>query len=291
MFEYTDYNIAPWGWELAVFFFLVGTAAMTFVFSAAPNTLGGALRTFEPLQKPGAVAALVILAVCGVLLIADLGQPARFLYPILYFHASSPLSWGALLFVLFGACMVVFVYALFTGATNLLRPVGIAGSLLALTMPLYTGWDLMAQQARELWHSPSIPLLFVVLSASSGAALMALISFVRGGMSEQTTRVVRMILLGAVALTLVLFVSETLRMVYGSEEEQQAWQIIGSELGLRFWLLTLLIGIVAPLVLLLAPPLARSPGLVTLSGVMAAIGAYTFRDVILYAGQLPMLSY
>ena len=291
MFEYTDYNIAPWGWELAVYFFLVGTAAMVFVLSAAPNTVGGKLSVFQPVQKPGAVLSLLILVVSAILLIWDLGQPGRFLYPLIYFHAGSPVSWGTVLLVLFGLSILWFAYGLYSEKTGLLRPVGILGSLLALTMPLYTGWDLMAQQARELWHSPSIPVLFVILSASSGAALMALIMQLAGKMNEQTTGLLRTILLFSVSATLVLFVAESLRMLYGSAEEQQAWELINSEYALRYWLLTLIVGIIAPLGLLLSRALARSSVLVTVAGVLGAVGAYTFREVILYAGQLPMMSY
>ncbi len=291
MFEYSDIHIAPWGWELAAYFFLIGTAAVAFILSAAPNTMGGRFRVFEPVQRIGVIIALIVIAVSVPLLIMDLGQPGRFLYPIIHFHASSPLSWGSVLLVLFAASAVVFVVALFTGKADLLRPVGIVGSLLALTMPLYTGWDLMAQQARELWHSPSIPLLFVILSVSSGAAVMAVLAQVAGKMDEQTTAVVRGILLTSVALTLLLFVAETLRMLAGSAEEQQAWALINSEYGMRFWFVTLIVGIVVPLVLLLYRGTRGSAVMVTVAGVLGAIGAYTFREVVLYAGQLPMMTY
>ncbi|MCW8904870.1 NrfD/PsrC family molybdoenzyme membrane anchor subunit, partial [Sedimenticola sp.] len=89
MFEYMDYNIAPWGHEIVIYFFLIGAAGMTFVYAAAPvvfgNVFGGAAKSMEPFQRVGLIASLVLLAICGPLLIVDLGQPARFLYPILYF--------------------------------------------------------------------------------------------------------------------------------------------------------------------------------------------------------------
>ena len=31
MFEYSEFNIAPWGWEIAVYFFLIGMAGMDFI--------------------------------------------------------------------------------------------------------------------------------------------------------------------------------------------------------------------------------------------------------------------
>lgn len=291
MFEYTEYNLAPWGIDLAIYFFLIGTAAMVFVLAAAPQVFGGAARALAPLQMPATIIALLITIVCVPLLIMDLGQPARFLYPILYFRWTSPLSWGAVLIVLFALSMLAFGYGLYRGDAPWLRTVGIIGSLLALSMPLYTGIDLMANQAREVWQSPLVPLLFIVLSVTSGAAVMAVLALVWKGAASEATAFLRRILLASVAITLVMFFVEIVALTFGTQEEQTAWTLINSEFGIRFWLLTLLVGIVVPFVLLVLPALARNPMLVSLAGVAGMVGAYTFREVILYAGQLPQLYY
>jgi formate-dependent nitrite reductase membrane component NrfD len=291
MFEYTDYTVAPWGTDLAVYFFLIGTAAMVFVLAAAPQVFGGAARALAPLQLPATIIALLIAVVCGPLLIMDLGQPGRFFYPILYFRWTSPLSWGSVLLVLFGLSMLAFAYGLYRDDAPWLRTVGIIGSLLALSMPLYTGIDLMANQAREVWQSPLIPVLFVVLSITSGAAVFAVLARVWKAATPEATVFLRRVLLASVAVTLVLFFIEVVALTFGSQEEQTAWTLINSEFSMRFWLLTLLIGIVVPLVLLVLPALARNPILVPVAGIAGAIGAYTFREVILYAGQLPQLYY
>ncbi|ROR31962.1 NrfD/PsrC family molybdoenzyme membrane anchor subunit [Inmirania thermothiophila] len=291
MFEYMQYNVLPWGRELAIYFFLVGMAAMTFVLAAAPNVFGGGTAALQPTQKIASVVVLVLLAVCGVILIEDLGQPGRFLYPLLYFHVSSPLSWGSLFVVLFGLAALVFAFAVFTGRDGLLRPVGIAGSVLALLLPLYTGWDLMANQARELWHSPAIPLMFVALSVNSGVALMSVIAMATGAMNEETAAFLRRVLAFSLVATLVIFIAGVLRVNYGSAEEQIAWQIINEEFGTKFWLLSLVVGVLVPLVLVLVPGLGASPAMITLAAVLATIGAYTYREVYLLAGQLPMLTF
>jgi formate-dependent nitrite reductase membrane component NrfD len=94
MFEYMDYNIAPWGREIVIYFFLIGAAGMTFVYAAAPavfgNVFGGAARSMEPFQRIGLLVSLLLLLICAPLLIIDLGQPGRFFYPIIYFHWTSP---------------------------------------------------------------------------------------------------------------------------------------------------------------------------------------------------------
>lgn len=295
MFEYMQYNIAPWGWEIVLYFFLIGTAAMTFVYAAAPavfgNVFGGIAKSMEPFQKTGMVAALILLLICGPLLIMDLGQPTRFLYPILHFHWTSPLSWGASFLLLFGLCIVGFFWGLTKGDKRLMKLTGILGSLLALSMPLYTGLDLMVHQTRELWSNPTIPLLFVILSMSSGTALVSVIQMVRGQMDEKTVELLHAFLYLAVAVTFALFLAEWTVLNYGSEEQQQAWQIINAEYGMEYWVLTFLIGIVVPLVLVATPKLGRNPTVLTLAAVFSAVGAYFFRAVLIYAGQLTQINF
>ena len=296
MFEYMQLNIAPWGYEITIYFFLIGMAAMTFIYASAPavygDLFGGTARAaMEPFQTTGMVLSLILLLICGPLLIADLGQPSRFLYPILYFHWTSPLSWGSLFLPLFGLSIVGYLFALMTKRTSWLKPIGILGSLLALAMPLYTGLDLMVQQSRELWSNPTIPVLFVILSVSSGTALVAVIQRITGKLSPQSVELLHWFLYLAVAATFALFLAEWVVLNYGSAEKQQIWQIINSEYGWEYWGLTFLIGIVAPLILVAIPRLGRNPNLLTLAAVLSAVGAYSFRAVLIYAGQLGMLYY
>ncbi len=295
MFEYMQYNIAPWGWEIVLYFFLIGTAAMTFVYAAAPavfgNVFGGIAQSMQPFQKTGMVVALILLLICTPLLIVDLGQPARFLYPILHFHWTSPLSWGASFLLLFGLCIVGFFWGLTKGDARLMKLTGVLGSLLALSMPLYTGLDLMVHQTRELWSNPTIPLLFVILSMSSGTALVAVIQMARGQMNAQTVEFLHAFLYLAVAVTFALFLAEWTVLNFGSEEQQQAWQIINTEYGMEFWVLTFLIGIAVPLVLVATPKLGRQPAILTLAAVLSAVGAYFFRAVLIYAGQLTQINF
>lgn len=295
MFEYMEFNIAPWGHEIVIYFFLIGAAAMTFVYAAAPavfgNLFSGAAQSMLPFQRVGLIASLVLLLICGPLLIVDLGQPARFLYPILHFHWTSPLSWGSLFLPLFGLCIVLFFYGSLKGDNKLMRVTGIFGSLLALSMPLYTGLDLMVNQTRELWSNATIPLLFVILSISSGTAVTAVIQLVRGQMDEKTTEFLHLFLYVALAVTLALFLAEWVVLNYGSGEKQQAWELINQEFGFTYWGLTFMAGILIPLVLVAVPRLGRQPVVLTLAAVLSAVGAYTFREVLIYAGQLTQIYY
>jgi len=296
MFEFNQLNIAPWGHEIVLYFFLIGMASMTFVYAAAPAVFGGifggvASRAMAPFQKTGMIAALILLAICVPLLIADLGQPQRFLFPIIYFHWTSPLSWGSLFLPLFGLCAVGYLFALMTDRPAWLKPLGIIGSLLALSMPLYTGLDLMVHQSRELWSNPTIPVLFIILSVSSGTALVAVLHTITGKLNAPVLELLYWFLYAALAATLILFLAEWVVLNYGSAEKQQAWEAINTEFGLEYWVMTFLVGIVAPLLLIAMPKLGRKPTVLVVAAALSAVGAYSFREVLIYAGQLGQLYY
>jgi formate-dependent nitrite reductase membrane component NrfD len=298
MFELVPPQIAPWGIEVIIYFFLIGTAGMVFVTAAASTVFGPvAAPVSEGFRRTGSIIALALLAVCVALLIADLGQPSRFLNPILYFRWTSPISWGSLLLPLFGLAIVGFLYGLMTDHGTIQRWSAIFGSLLALSMPLYTGVDLMVHQARELWANPSIPVLFVFLSITSGAALVAVVQLAAGRLSDGSARLLQIVLAFSIGITFWLFLGLVMAIVYGSEEMQQAWTVINAEYAIRFWVFSFVIGILLPLVLLFGPMLlpamkfAESPAVVTLAAVFGAVGAYTLREVLVYAGQIPQLYY
>ncbi|MCU7934068.1 MAG: polysulfide reductase NrfD [Candidatus Thiodiazotropha sp. (ex Dulcina madagascariensis)] len=295
MFEYMGYSIAPWGLDIVVYFFLIGTAGMTFVYAAAPAVFGsvfnGAAKSMLPFQKIGMVISLVLLVICLPLLITDLGQPGRFFYPIIYFHWTSPISWGSLFLPLFGLCIIGFIFASTNENAGLMRTTGILGSLLALSMPLYTGLDLMVNQTRELWNNPTIPLLFVILSMSSGTAVVAVTQLSRGQLNQQASEFLHVFLYISLGVTFALFLAEWVVLNYGTGEEQQAWEIINRQFGFSYWGLTFLIGILIPLAMIAVPKLGRKPTVLTVAAVLSAVGAYTFREVLIYAGQLTQIDF
>jgi formate-dependent nitrite reductase membrane component NrfD len=295
MFEYMPYNIAPWGSEIIIYFFLIGTSAMVFVVAAGPALFGNVAAPFKGFEIVGSLLALVILAITIPLLIADLSQPWRFLNPIIYFRWTSPLSWGSVLLPLFGLVILGFLYGIYAKNAALKRASAVIGALLALSLPVYTGFDLMVNQARELWAMPLVPTLFVVLSITSGAALVAIALLVTGKFSAEAARLVRFILAFSIGTTLWMVFAMVTSMVAGSQEMQQVLAFINSELAFEFWWLTVVFGIAVPLVLVFGPMVSRlmafaeSPAVVTVAGLLGALGAYMLREVMIYAGQLPEL--
>src|SRR5436309_15722343 len=83
------------GWEMSIvwYFFLGGIAGGAYFTAAIADNFGS--QRDNAVARVGYLLSLPLVAVCGVLLIADLGVPRRFLNMILHFKFWDPMSIGA----------------------------------------------------------------------------------------------------------------------------------------------------------------------------------------------------
>src|SRR5216117_4105730 len=90
------------GWEMSIvwYFFLGGIAGGAYFTAAIADNVGS--RRDQAVARVGYLLSLPLVAVCGVLLIADLGVPKRFMNMILHFKFWDPMSIGAWAVGIFG---------------------------------------------------------------------------------------------------------------------------------------------------------------------------------------------
>lgn len=151
-----------WTWAIPTYYYVGGL-------SGASMALGGALqlanfdrndRVIEQSHLIGTVGAMV----SGVLLVYDLGRPARFLNMLRVFRPTSPMNVGA--WILSGAGGAVSA-ALVLHRTPFGKPFGLMAAFFGLGLCTYTG-VLVGNTAVPLWSGSrlALPLLF-------GASAMA----------------------------------------------------------------------------------------------------------------------
>ena len=169
MGEYTIFHTVAWPSTYAYYFFVIGISAALFFISG----LSWFREEFKSLRTSSFYLSFVLLVAGGLLLIADLSQPMRFIFTLnpFYWNFASPLTWGSILLLLFGAASVAYFLAMQKNDEALARKLAVAGSLIALGLPIYTGFDLSVHQHRPVWNTPLMPVLFVALSLISGAAV------------------------------------------------------------------------------------------------------------------------
>jgi formate-dependent nitrite reductase membrane component NrfD len=279
MGDYVWFHDVSWHASYAIYFFVIGiVAGLSFLSYGSWTT--PALR---PLREKAAYGSLALLAVGGILLIADLSQPLRFLNVLnpFYLNFTSPLAWGALNIVAFGIASVLYVLTLRKGDETRGNLLATITALLALGLPIYTGYDLTVHQSRPVWNTPVIPVLFVALAVASGSAVGSLLA----GANEGAQRVLREYMLwstGAVGIILVSILGTT---NYGGSAQELTYMILTTgTMGLIFVSIGMLAGTAAPVALLLLPMGRQRLGLM-ISALLILVGSAALRYALLMGPQ------
>lgn len=278
-----DFNIfhhMPWSSTYSIYFFTIGISAALFFMS----TLSWYREEFKTLRSSAFHLSFVLLAVSGVLLIGDLSKPARFLNILnpAYLNFSSPLAWGGLNLLSFGAVSVAYFFMMRKNDEGMSRKLAALGSLLALGLPIYTGFDLTVHQNRPVWNTPLMPVLFVALSLVSGAAVASFLA----GNNERLLVMLRSFMLWSAAAVGAMLISLLGTTAYGGTGQELTFMFMTSgTLGTIFIGVGILLGTAAPILLLLAP-FGRQQSGVMLAALLLLVGGMALRYSILVGGQI-----
>ena len=294
----------PWAVQ---YFFLIGLSYGAFVIS-----LPGIVWRRSGWIGISRVALLVAL-ICGlsapIALLADLHQPGRSYHFYLNFTSSSWMSWGSFFIPVYVGGLMLYAWLAWRPllaqqalqgdlsplTARLCRLLGGTGSesrgaLLAATaltfvgaclVALYTGMEVMVVRAIPLWHTPLLPLLFVVTALAGGIGLTLLLQRLAGQPSnDDTVRLARALALtqgaalaiGAVWLLLGLTgVSPIHAQALAQLAPSSAWKVAGlwaaGSTALTLWLAL------------------RRPGSGLLIGLLAVHSAWLMRWTVLIGGQ------
>jgi formate-dependent nitrite reductase membrane component NrfD len=161
-----------WTPEVPWYFFTGGLTG-----GAATLALGAEWRGNERLAWSARVVAMAAGTVSPVLLIADLGRPARFLNMMRVFRPTSPMSVGSWLLAVAGTSNgIAAAWKVFGLFERISLPARLAAGLTGPPMTTYTA-ALLANTAIPVWREARRELPFVFAgsaAASAGAAVAAL---------------------------------------------------------------------------------------------------------------------
>jgi len=293
---YDIHNGETFGTLIAIYFYLTGLSAGSFIISTLSYGFG--FERFKPLGKIGIVIATLLLVAAPMFLLAHSGQRLRVWHLFVYLRLSSPITWGSFLLILYPLNCIIYGFFMFKGNRRLTRIFGLMGIPLALMVHGYTGFILAFGKARPLWNSSLMPLLFLVSAMVSGIAMMIIVSVVRDRFFTKERVINRDILSGLAqmlgwCLVFDLFLTATEMVVHGishlGAQESVALLLTGSFAGL-FLLLENLIGKVIPMVVMLSPAARRMVPILVLASVLVMIGIYTMRyDIVVGGEYIPLL--
>lgn len=285
-----------WTWLPAIYLFLAGLSAGTFLAIAV-------LRFWKPgkFQQTGTIgawAAVVLLAVGLLCLVAETEKPLQAMILFTSFvNFGSWMTIGAwLLLVTF---IVWLAYAVVTtpklagekvgeGAKKVLA---VVGAVLAVCVALYAAVLLLSAPAMALWNTMLLPVLFLVSAIDTGLALIVIVLAV-GPDKADAHELMPWIEKGVcVMVVLELIVLAAFVMMAGSSANVaaafSATQLTSGALAVPFWLLVVVVGLAAPLIVALTSVFSKKtmkPTMSIASAVCALVGGFTLRYVILAAG-------
>jgi formate-dependent nitrite reductase membrane component NrfD len=267
-------------WEMMIvwYFFLGGIAGGAYFTAAIADNFGSTRD--RAVARAGYLLSLPLVGACGLLLIADLGVPSRFLNMMRAFKFWDPMSLGAWAVGVFG--MFTFVSSVLSLSSSesmaaVRRKVSLVGMLFGFFLASYTG-VLLSNSALPFWSDARLMgALFLASGASTGIAAITLILFLTGHAggegwgklkhADRYSMVIELVLLTA----LVALLGAAARPLTGGHFAPLFW---GGLIGL---------GLILPLVLDFAGSRVRALGV--LAAALVLIGGFVLRYVVVMSIQ------
>lgn len=301
-----------WGWLVAIYLFLGGLGAGTFVAAAAISLAAG--ERFKSTVRFGAWASAIAIAVGTLCLLLDVGKPLRALVLFRSFvNFGSWMTIGA--WLLFGAILFDGLFALFwtepvlnwVGARwkfvveqrKVFRVIlAVLGIFINLGVAMYTGVLLGAPQFRPFWHTWWLPALFTASALDTGVGLVTGYATLRE--RAEGSRTLRTVLEGCIivlilmeATVLYLYLSNMLKA--SPDTIRSAELLTSGALRVPFWLVVVGLGLGVPLMVCVTQLggllKQRAALVVPLIGLISClIGGWTLRYLVLSAGLPQMLA-
>src|SRR5262245_57179515 len=261
-------------WHLLIvwYFFLGGIAGGAYFTAAIADNFGSSRD--RSVVRTGYILALLMIGICGMLLILDLGTPSRFLNMLRTFKFWDPMSIGAWMLGLFG--LFAFVSSALSLSPDesraaLRRRISLVGIIFGFFLASYTG-VLLSASALPFWSDARLMgALFLASGASTGMAAISLLLYLSGDAAGEGYKKVKRADRFAIVfemLVLVLFL-----ILLGSA----AAPLTSGHLAPLFWGGLVVLGLVIPLVIDLMGA-RRVPAIVP--AVLVLIGGFILRYVV-----------
>lgn len=193
-------NIFLWGLMIAMFAFMVGFGAGAQITASIMYLTNK--DELLPWARLGAAVGLACVGGAGVAILADLGAARNILYMITGLNMNSPLAWDMIAITAF---VVVSIVELIMMARHSKQAKiwAILAGIVAIALQVIEGLLFSLQSAHAWWHTPIMPVDFLVVAVVSGSALILLIACIKGADGKSIAWLARLCAL-AVAVHLVL---------------------------------------------------------------------------------------
>lgn len=245
-----------WSWPIASYLFLGGLGGGIAIISAVADLFLGMGEVF----LLGPCIAAVLIGIGSMLLVFELGKPSRFWRVIITRKIAEMTvgAWMLSLLLIFSLIYGSFWFELMPwyGIETPRLVFGWFCLILGIGVSLYTGIFLGTMKSRPFWNSPALPILFLIISLSTGVAAQILIisTWSMTGVSKQVVEATNILNITNIALLvfeLIILLVYVLMMktsaTVHSSRLAASW-LSGSK-SLLFWIGIVTMGVILPIVL------------------------------------------
>jgi molybdopterin-containing oxidoreductase family membrane subunit len=284
-------NQIVWGMPHVVAVFLIVAASGALNVASIASVFGK--TAYKPLSRLSCLLALALLVGGLATLVLDLGRPDRLIIAMTTYNFKSIFAWNIYLYI--GFMAIVAVYLWFQMERRMRRHATAAGWVAfvwRLILTTGTGSIFGFLVAREAYDAAVMAPLFIAMSFSFGLAiflLAVLASCAWTGRPLGDNLLARLGKLLAIFIAAVLYftAAQHLTNLYAAEHAGVERFILseGGIITTLFWWGQVILGGIAPLVLLFLPVTAGTRGGILLASVLVILGGVAQVYVIIIGGQ------
>ncbi|MCB9078467.1 MAG: Ni/Fe-hydrogenase cytochrome b subunit [Anaerolineaceae bacterium] len=284
----------PWGLWIA-FDVMAGVALAAGGFTLAAIVYIFRMKRFYPLIRPTLLTAYLGYLLAAGSILFDLGRPDRFYHPFFYWNHHSvmfEIAWSVILYLSIltveNSQLVLEkfrLHALLRIVRKITIPVVIAGIIISTAHQSSLGglFVLVPNQTHPLWYTPILPVLFYISAISVGLAMVIVESTLS---AKAFDRPVESHLLSEIGSWLPTMLGLYLLVNLGN-------LAVSSKLGFIFegslasfmYLAEIIIGVVAPLILLSFASIRNDSARLFQSALLVVFGVIFNRFNVLVWGQ------
>lgn len=292
------YNVSrdiPWGIIISSFIFLALSATGLCVLSAISHRYG--VGPLAPLGNRAVYLAIVTVVAGFVLFASSLETPWR----LLLYNATSPsltsnIWWMCTLYGIMSGCLFLKFSFFVTRRFGMGIAIGVVGAVAGVGANNNLGGLFTLASDPPIWYGPQLLVLFLASAVMSGAALIIIFTNLaykirRQKIMSETAEALHgigTILALTIAILLVVTVARFTSIFSEGDPEPgrvTALLLLKGPLAFNFWVLENLVGLVAPLIILVATKV-KNLNAITLASCLALVGGFFQRFDLVVSGEL-----
>ncbi len=283
-------NQVVWGIPHVFAIFMIVAASGVLNVASVGSVFGKPV--YKARAKLSGLLSLALLAGGLAVLMLDLGRPDRVVIAATHYNPTSVFAWNVLLYSGLFAIVAIYLWTMMERRMNRYSKIaGLAAFVWRFVLTTGTGVIFAFLVARQAYHSAVLAPMFIVMSLAWGMAIFLLVQaaiFSANGREVEPAVRRRMArLLGIFVATVFYFVVayHLTNLYFARQADFERFILLeGGIFPVLFWGGYVLLGTVAPLVLIFHPAFANARMLL-LACALVLLGAFAHLYVFIIGGQ------